>query len=304
MERIFTDLKFAPVWSWLSLVVSLVTLTLACSGAYQAKAVVLLAVVSQLGLGAFLAPTVFRAAKKGHKHVPTVCAWTVVWLATAVATFLYWFFNWPGFNANDQNDRILNVVPVLTAIVFGGLGWYVHYQFSARTQRMNSSFALVMEMMKSSEYLARNALVSDHFPSSVEDIPDEYIPYFAPGAEKRLKDAATADEPLCPIKLEQARAIAALRYILNYFEFMAVGVRANDIDCDLLLDTVGQIVVSRFKRSQKLVKWIRDPKPLGAGQDLAFEHLEWMCRDWEPRLEEQTSKAKQRLLGRQRVEQR
>lgn len=302
MDRIFTDLKYVPVWSWLALLVSLVTLTLACSGAYGARAVVLLAVSAHLGLSFFLAPGVFRAAKKGHKHVPTVCVWTIVWLSSAVAAFLYWFFNWPGFTATAQNDRILNVVPVLTGIVFGGLGWYVHYQFSARTQRMNSSFALVMEMMKSSEYLARNALVSEHFPPSVPEIPDEYTQFFAPGAEKRLKDAATDVDPVCPIKLEQAKAIAALRYLLNYYEFMAVGVRANDIDCDLLLDTVGHIVVNRYKRSLRLVKWIRDAKPLGAGQDLAFEHLEWMCRDWEPRLEEQSSMARKRLLARKQAE--
>ncbi|WP_025879401.1 DUF4760 domain-containing protein [Stenotrophomonas indicatrix] len=337
MDKVFTDLKHVPAWSWVGLLSGLVTLTLACSGAFEARPVVLLSVGALLGLTCFLAPAVFRAAKKGHKHVPTVCVWTIVWLACAVAAFLYWFFNWPALSTNEQSDRILNVVPVLTAIVFGGLGWYVHYQFSARTQRMNSSFTLVMEMMKSPEYLARNALVSDHFPPTIDDIPDDYAEYFPPGSIKRIVDEAkskatgaqVASAEVLPVqslqkeaviteqpnqddqapvvtmatlnhedRLEKAKAIAALRYTLNFYEFMAVGVRTNDIDCDMLLATVGPIVVGRFNRAQKLVRWSRLARPNGGGQDTAFEHLEWMCRDWEPRLEEQTSQARKRMMGR------
>lgn len=300
MENIFRDLKSVPAWSWIALVLSGVTLTLACSGGFTPRVVIWLCLIALVGLTGFLAPAVMRAAKKGHKHVPTVCVWSIAWLAAAIAVFLYWFFNWPDFASSDQNDRILNVVPVLTAIVFGGLGWYVHYQYSGRTSRMNSSFALVMEMMKSSEYIRQNKLVGEHFPPSIGDIPDVYKPHFAPGAVKRLTDAATAAKTsVCAIDLERAEAIMALRYILNYFEFIAVGVRANDIDADLLFDTVGQIVVGRFKRSEKLVKWFRAPAPNGQGQDLALEHLEWLCRQWEPRLEEQTSKMRRRNLAKQ-----
>lgn len=301
MDKIFTDLKKGPGWCWLGLLFGIITLTLACGGGFGPRVVIILVVAAQLGLTTFLAPVVLRAARKGHKHVPTVCVWTVVWLCTAVASFLYWFFNWPGFTATDQNDRILNVVPVMTAIVFGGLGWYVHYQFTARTQRMNSSFALVMEMMKSPEYLSRNAIVSEHFPPTVDEIPDEYEEFFEPGSVKRLRDELPKDatdevKAEAEIKLERAKAIASLRYLLNYYEFMAVGVRANDIDCDLLLQTVGPIVLGRFKRSAKLIKWSRRERPKGGGQDTAFEHLEWMSHDWEPKLEEQTLEARKRLL--------
>ncbi len=297
MDRIFTDLKCVPKWGWFSLLALVVLMTLACSGAFVQKVVVLLVVAAFVCGTLFVAPAILNAAKHGHKAVPTVCVWTGVWLLGAVSTFFFWYFRWLPPGANESYDRIVNVVPVLTAIVAAGLGWYVHYQFSAKTQRTNTSFALIMEMQKSSEYLSRSLKVSEHFPPSTSEIPDEYTAYFSPGAEKRIRDQARQDgvEP-DPIAIERAQAIVALRYVLNFYEFMAAGVRSNDLDCDLLLETVSEVVIGRFNRAKKLVDHIRQPV-VGQGQELAFEHLEIIVRDWSHQIEERKSVNRKRKLN-------
>lgn len=297
MERIFTDLKCVPKWSWFSLLLLVVLLTLAFSGAFALKTTVVLVIASFACGTLFLAPAVLQAARHGHKSVPTVCVWTAVWLLAAISTFFYWYFRWLPTDAGESYDRILNVVPVLTAIVAAGLGWYVHYQFSAKTQRTNTSFALVMEMQKSAEYLNRSLIVSEHFPSSLDEIPEDYVTYFAPGTVKRLRDeAAKAGTTPDPASIEKAQAIVALRYVLNFYEFMAAGVRSNDLDCDLLMDTISEVVIGRFNRAKKLVDYIRAPA-IGRGQELAFEHLEIIARDWAHHIEEHKSAIRKRKLG-------
>ena len=294
MTRIFKDLCDVPWWGWLMLPLLIILLTLAGSGAYMARTTVWLVLAAFLALTLFLAPVILSSGKKGHKHVPAVCAWTIVWFLAAIGTFFYWYFRWMPGSERDSVERILNVVPVLTAIVAAGLGWYVHYQFSAKAQRTNSAFALVMEMQKSSEYIRRNEIVRDHFPPSLKEIPQEYVEFFPADSVKKARDEAASNSSVDPKRLERAEAIASLRYILNFYEFMAVGVRSNDLDCDLLVETVGQIVIGRFSRAEKFVHWIRSPT--GQAQELAFEHLEVICREWSHRVEVQESEARQKRL--------
>lgn len=287
MGKIFTDLLLASWWGWAGLLSFVVFLTLACGGASGDELRVAYAVVAFISITVFIAPVVLRAARNGHKSVPTVCVWTGVWLVVGLATFFFWYFGWAAANPNSNSDRILNVVPAITAIVAAGLGWYVHYQFTARTQRINASFVLIMEMMKSSEYLKYSQIVSQHFPSSAPEAIDSYADFFPAGARRELlrkaKIAGTApDED----ELEKADAITALRYILNFYEFMAAGVRSKDLDCDLLQETVSEVVIGRFERSRPLVEFCRSGGPGGKAQVLAFEHLEIIVRDWSHQVED------------------
>jgi len=80
-------------------------------------------------------------------------------------------------------------------------------------------------------------------------------------------------------------AIAGLRYLLNFYEFMAKGIRAKDLDEDLLFGTLRSIVVALYNDSAEYRKFVRegnntsalpDRGPVKVGQKAAFSHLAWL----------------------------
>src|SRR5699024_9695123 len=148
----------------------------------------------------------------------------------------------------SSSDKILNLLPVLVAIWAAGLGWLIHYRLTSKAHRTNHAFAMVMQMRTSVEFLERNELVSRHLPHST-GIPEEYDKYFKHTAIREIYKAAAWDpEKVDKLELEKAQAVAALKYVLNYYEFFAAGVKAGDLDEGLLLDTVSQIVIGMYER--------------------------------------------------------
>lgn len=294
MGKVFSDLLLASWWGWVGLVAFLVSLTLAFGGGYSDQDRAWCAVAAFLFLTIFLGPVVLRAARNGPQSVPTVCVWTGAWLLVGLAAFFAWYFSWAAANPGGNADRILNIVPAMTAIVAAGLGWYVHYQFTARTQRINASFALIMEWMKSSEYLKYSQLVSHHFPSRLPEAINDYREYFPPGIKREILQKARQNnvEP-DEEELEKADAIIALRYVLNFYEFMAAGVRSNDLDRDLLQSTFAEVVIGRFERSMPLIEYCRTRGGTGGKEQvLAFEHLEIIVRDWSHKVEDEVTAKK------------
>ncbi len=268
METVFGELKKSAWWSWLCLIVAGgLALSLPLHMGYSATARVIVAFAVLCLISAYLVPAILRAAKQGHKFVPCVCTWVTVLLITFVVVFYYWYFTLIATSADVTHDRVLNIVPVAAAIVAASLGWYVHYQYSSKAHRTNNAFALVMEMRRSSEFLKRAELVAKHFPASQPEIPESYVEFFPTNSRKRIYET----EPLDPVALEKAEALMALKYLLNYYEFIGAGIHANDLDEELLMDTVGDIVVGSVRRSRKFIDYIRSPN--GQGQPLAFERL-------------------------------
>ena len=275
METVFGELKSSSWWSWTSLVVAgALALSLGLHPGYPPMARVLVAFSILVLLSLYLVPAILRAARQGHKFVPCVCTWVTVLLVAFVVVFYYWYFTLIAFSADVTHDRVLNIVPVAAAVVAASLGWYVHYQYSSKAHRTNNAFALVMEMRRSSEFLKRAELVAKHFPASEAEISDDYRAYFPTDSRKRIY----ATEPLDEVALEKAEAVMALKYLLNYYEFIGAGIHAKDLDEELLMDTVGDIVVGCVRRSRKFIDFIRSPE--GQGQSLAFERLLTISASW------------------------
>ncbi len=286
MDKIFTDLKEGPWWTWVAAVTcGGLVLSLFLGNNYTPNGEAGVAWASFGFLVLFIGPTVISAGKLGHKHVPTVCFWVTTLLLAFIVTVYYWYFRWVPAVPTLAHDRVLNIVPVMAAVVAASLGWYVHFQFSSKSQKTNNAFSMVMEMRKSAEFLRRYENVVRHFPVGIGDIPPEYHQFFASGSLKRIYDAAAlANGTPNPIEIERAQAIADLKYVLNYYEFIAAGVKANDLDEDMLIDTVSEIVVGLFNRARSLITFIRSPAPQGQGQILAYTCLTTLVGNWEKKI--------------------
>ena len=68
----------------------------------------------------------------------------------------------------------------------------------------------------------------------------------------------------------------ALRFILNYYEFIAAGVRNGDISERLLRDSERGTIVKLFEVSQIYIGSIKTKRDRQA----IYEHIEWLYRRW------------------------
>lgn len=288
MEQLFKDLVTKCWWSWLFLVASIVSCVLLVGGNYDSNGQAIAASVSYFSLCGFFVYPLIKAAHAGKKHILTVCVWSFLVVVVGVAYIHYVFYlltGQPGVKPASY-DKFLNVVPVLVAIWAAAVGWFVHFRLSTSAHRTNNAFVITMEMVKSAEFLKRQEIVSKNFPPGTQDIPAAYHPFF-PGAA--LRDAINA-RPKVADHVEKAEAIYALKYILNFYEFMAVGIKKGDLDEELVYDTNCVQVVNLFSRSKAFVDYIVADAPAGGGQPLAFSELRILVGRWKTRIQEDIAK--------------
>lgn len=278
MEHVFKDLKTPHIWAWGALIVAGVILViLFTNGSVPTPIKGWLALACHICLCIFLAPCVIRAANDDHRHLLTVILWSFVAVILGIVALYFAFFAIAGAEY-AKYDKLLNVVTVFVAIWGAGVGWLVHFKLTSKAHRTNNAFAIIMETRKSSEFLKRGELVSKHFPPGSKTIPEAYRKYFSPSAVAR----AMHDHEITTEEKEKAEATHALKYVLNYYEFMAVGIRAGDLDENLIYETIHPSVCAVFDRSKLFVEYLCDPNNPG-GDSTTYCELKELVSRWKKR---------------------
>ena len=260
VENVFRDLKTPHLWAWLALMLSGVfTVWLAVETAKGSPAQGWLAIAAYTSLCIFLWPSLVKAAHQDHRHLLTVCIWSFAMVILGIAVTFYSFFAIAG-ESYAKYDKLLNVVPVFVAIWAAAVGWLIHFKLTTKAHRTNNAFAIIMETRKSSEFLKRAEFISRHFPPGTRSIPNDYRRFFDPTVLRQVLTDETASKD----EQSRAEAVLALKYVLNYYEFMAVGIRVGDLDENLVYDTIHPGVCALFERSKPLVEFLSDPENPGA----------------------------------------
>lgn len=232
---------------------------------------------------------IHRCACHGHRSIGQVSFFSILLLCVTLAMFYIIYFQVTGSlvrvaegGATTPTERILNVPPVVAAIWAAGIGWYIHFQATAKGHRTNNALNLLMQTRTSKEFLQRSEAVQRVYPHG-SSVPVEAVAEatFATlrNIEDKLQSTTLNDDERSELRTQSARieAVLALKYMLNYYEFMAVGLEKNDLDDGLLYDTIGTHVPSIYRRAENLVKAMRGP-----GTDiLAFSALEPLVVRWE-----------------------
>jgi hypothetical protein len=271
MEHIFKDLLNNRPWRWLCLFGAVIALAIACVPYWTKGVQWWLLFFSYFTACLFLAPAVFEAARKDHQHILTVGVWSLVMVVVGCGFVFYSFMYTLGGNA--AFEKILTVVPVMFAIWAAAVGWFVHFKLTQKAHRTNNAFAIIMETRKSAEFRTRADLVAKHFPPGTDSIPREYAEFFCP---QRLGEALRGEDQALK---ERAEAILALKYILNYYEFMAVGVRVGDLEEKMIFDTIHPTVCNLYDRSSSLIAHLRDTRNRGSDRS-TYCDLEKLVDRW------------------------
>jgi hypothetical protein len=244
--------------------------------------------LSILTLLYFLAvvPPVANMTKYRHKHVLYVVLWGLISLAFVLVVSYLFFFAIAQTDAQQKQwDRILNLPPILAAAIAAAIGWYAAHQFSAQSNRTNSSFSLVMQTRCNDEFVMQARCFSSAFPPPIV-LDQSHQRYFSVDLRGRLDYLKRIDASnLTPAEASELQSINeqvvlgmyAARYLLNFYEFMAYAIYAGDLDEDLLYETISPAVVGLFDR----VKALRDYINVGAtGDKLAFQHVQHLVEGY------------------------
>lgn len=73
----------------------------------------------------------------------------------------------------------------------------------------------------------------------------------------------------------------AARYMLNYYEFIAVGIRSGDFDEELMRQSWRRIVINLFHQTRPFLEHLRGTQPNGESlSPKTYEHFIWLVKRW------------------------
>lgn len=165
-----------------------------------------------------------------------IAAFLFLIIATFVLGFIY-IVRWQGQNNFDY--AVLGIVVSTLTII---LGWLIHASLAARHQRRQHTLNVLLQTRMSTEYQsqARN-LRCFYPPSSV--IPQEVVEAYYENKLSSKKD-------------EQKKLnVDAAVYFLNFYEFLAIGIRHGDLDEDVLFDSLSFIAKGLYNKTINVMKW-------------------------------------------------
>jgi Domain of unknown function (DUF4760) len=251
-------------------------------------------VAAMVLLAAGVIGPIISLSRCGHTVVAQVCVVSGVTVLLETIGFYFGYFAFIGpdsidhANAFNAFEKILNVPPVLVAIWAAAIGWYVSYQAGNKNQRTANAFSIVMQTRTNAEFLRNQDMVRRHFPVPTK-IEEKHRPFFASSslnvALERLAVLKTAATPnlaeIAEIKanIKKIRAIRSFTYLMNFYEFMAVGIGSKDLDEDMLYQTISTSVVSTYRRGALLTAFYKSEA--GGSQALVFQYLDKLVKKWE-----------------------
>lgn len=214
------------------------------------------------------------ASAEAHPRHPRKPSRVLGFLLSAVlaATALFALAEWLG------GRRIVLAAPpiglekaqwvVLLGAVAAVAGWITSAIVTMRNSIRQHTITTLLNSRLSETYMSQTRLVNAR--------------YFTPsGAIYRLgEDEARSGAP--------EAQIPALRYLLNYFEFIAVGIRYGDLDETLMKQTFRGILCGVYEAAEPLIRQRRTTPPGRKAAPRTFEHLHWLYERWfDPELQRQ-----------------
>lgn len=164
----------------------------------------------------------------------------------------------PQFNL-DQREWIILLG------VFGAItGWVISSIVAVRNSIRQHTMNILLQSRLSQTYVDRASLVHARYfhPLGIRYLTEEEVHTSAPEAQ-----------------------LPALRYVLSYLEFIAVGIRFGDLDEKLMRRTLRDLVCSLYEISGALLKVSRQGPVVGgvprsATTPTTLDNLSWLYDYW------------------------
>ncbi|MEN3277561.1 MAG: hypothetical protein V7631_3351 [Massilia sp.] len=169
---------------------------------------------------------------------------------------------------------------VLGSVFAAIMGWVVAAYITLRNSIKQHTINSLLQSRLSATYMQHAAVINSE--------------YFAHGASPN------------PVSIEEIWAVVdddgkhtayeAVNYVLNYFEFLATGIRHGDLDRKMLSHTLRGNVIRLY---EKLRPYIESTRGEAVGDVVErpsqFEHITWLYTEWKAESVKQQAAAKTAL---------
>jgi len=162
---------------------------------------------------------------------------------------------------------------VLFGVVSGITGWVVSAYITLRNSIKQHTINTMLQSRLSATYMEHAKVINKNFfaPSMINDPPTSL--------DYMLSD-------------EHSDQRAAVDYVLNYFEFLAVGIRHGDLDRSVLSHTLRGIVVRLYEKKINYLRYMRKDDGITIGNPTQLEHLTWLYECWTDEIKNEKKKEK------------
>ena len=149
-------------------------------------------------------------------------------------------------------EKYQTVLSLAITSIFIAAGWWVQDIISKTTFRRNHTLNVVMNQRNSSDF-NHHVLNARTYLGTDKIVNEEIINYYTKGKKQELlKNECDKNEKLDNI----ISALDSLIYLINYYEFIAAGVRNRDLDAELLERCFSGILISLEKRAFYLIYYL------------------------------------------------
>ncbi|MEO9279584.1 DUF4760 domain-containing protein [Acinetobacter sp. WA-87] len=161
-------------------------------------------------------------------------------------------------STNTETKDTSNTILVLLGIVAAILGWLFPARGQSLTSTRNHSIQTLMESRLSDAYTRQVELCTEIFVNFKKSKGENYNLTIADfnGLDQKYKNA--------------------IFYLLNYLEFVAVGVRFNDLDENLMRNMMKSIINANFTFFGEIIKEKQIKTP-SVYEHLTALQMRWSC---------------------------
>lgn len=235
----------------------------------KVSATVITETASAMAVGETDSGTVRNAVVKGDARA----FWATLSLVSLVTLCLLWIA-WPLWTAAipaNSNNRLTTIALVLTPIItLGGIvvaiaQWHRTHRYNIARSRKQHTINILFETRLSSEIRELNESREAYYPAFTDVFYKDW---------KRLRDETARAGPNAWQLREKNRSLTSLLELLNYYEFVAIGVRLEDLDEEMLHGTLRSIMCNLVDDCRYLIAGLRVRSPT------AFDNLCWLYERW------------------------
>lgn len=142
------------------------------------------------------------------------------------------------------------LIGVVSAMVLG-LGWLIQFSLTAKADRRKHTIRVLLDSRMSGEFQKQVSNYQDFYRPNDVIKPEDVKWFYGLDSLKKTNNAE--------IKKKYA-AIYANSYLINFYEFLAVGIRCQDLDEGVLKAVLQDIAINLHGRSIHVIAYWRDQK--------------------------------------------
>lgn len=163
------------------------------------------------------------------------------------------------------NDSYQTALSIIVAASIAGMGWWIQFITSAASDRRKHTLNVVLSTRTCTEYQTHLRNFT-HLWRGNRHAPKELCLWRDDPDNPKFKNANVPEDVV--------KAINGLLYILNFFEFLAQGIKANDLDDKLLRECFCGFLEGIERRAYFILSEAQKK------DERVFEGIIFLCKRW------------------------